>query len=66
LGFGFDKDNMKILFGDNALENSKLTEAPSYATAYGLDQGKKDKYPFIHFYDLTCAQFVKNSSIFQI
>lgn len=66
LGFGFDEENMKILFGERKPEKSTPRDAPCFATAYGLDPGIKVKYPFIHFYDLTCARLVNDSNIFRI
>jgi hypothetical protein len=67
LGFGFDPDNMKLLFGDNRGEEGITIGADCYATAYKLSDEIKNRYRFIKFYnDLTCFSLVKDSSIFDL
>lgn len=60
LGFGFDQDNMSILFGSN-INNDNFSESLSCkATAINLPQTVKDQYPFITFYDMKCSEMIKS------
>jgi hypothetical protein len=66
LGFGFDEDNMKILFGDNVMERGFQTTASCIATAVNLAPTIRDLYPFISFNELKCYEVMKDGGPFAI
>jgi hypothetical protein len=66
LGFGFDQENMKILFGDGVNEDRYKPLTTCIATAFNLDPSVKSKYPFIFYYTRSCANLVRDTNLFQI
>lgn len=67
LGFGFDKENMEILFGDQVDGKNFKRNAICHATAFNLAPEIKKKYAFINYHDQSsCASLVEDSNIFKI
>ncbi len=66
LGFGFDLDNMKILFGDAVLNHGFRPSPDCHATAIRLSPEIRQRFPFITFHDLSCAEFVQNRMSFPL
>lgn len=66
LGVGFDLDNMKLLFGEDVLNPSFRPSSECHATAIDLRPAIKQRFPFITYHALTCAQLVQNHHIFSL
>jgi hypothetical protein len=66
LGFGFEEENMKILFNDEIVDKNNQPETPCIATGFNLNSLVKSRYPFVSFYDLTCSQLVMDPNLFRI
>jgi len=66
LGFGFDEDNMRILFGNEVHQKRFRTTASCDATAINIDCAIRDKYQFISYHKLKCFQMMTNPGLFKI
>jgi hypothetical protein len=64
LGFGFDADNMRILFGDRVFAENFSIRAVCQATAIHLDRSVRFKHPFISYHEVTACQLMQDAGIF--
>jgi hypothetical protein len=67
LGFGFDPDNMGILFGPSPTISKSDGRPIMHATAVSLPTQLQEQYPFINFHkDMSCFEMISDASLFSI